>query len=220
MSTRHTTTGEGAGPVLRLPVSVIRPAPWDYKHHEEVRAQKLRANIERHARAHGTGQIETVLVRELGSGKYEVVNGKQRLKVLKGMGVKQVWAVNVGTITDEEAKRIDIELNETRFPRNEFAYARMVCDVVAKCGIGALDTLPVTEDEYQLARKTAATDFDARAVAIDKYNSTRSTQVKFSLTIPEQGARRIYDAIVAALDKAGVWHHTLGTKSNEIVEAE
>jgi len=220
MSATRATKGNSTGPLLLLPVSAIRPAPWDYKHHEQGRALKLRANIQRHARTHGTGQIETVLVRELGKGRYEVVNGKQRLKVLKGMGVKQVWAVNAGKITDDEAKRIDIELNETKFPRNEFAYARMVCDVVAKCGVGALSTLPVTEDEYQLARKTAATDFDTRAAAIEKYNSTRATQVKFLLCVPEQGARRIYDAIVAALDKAGVWHHSLGTKSNEIVEAE
>lgn len=84
-------------------------AGWNYKTNNEELAEKLANNIKRN------GQIENIIIRELQTGFYEVVNGNHRLDVLKSIGYSDVYCYNLGFITENQAKRIAIETNETKF---------------------------------------------------------------------------------------------------------
>lgn len=93
----------------KIQISNLELALWNYKEDDAKLQAKLVKNIE------SNGQVENIVVREIGEGKYEVVNGNHRLKAFREIGLSYVMAYNLGRISDEKAKRIAIELNETRF---------------------------------------------------------------------------------------------------------
>lgn len=92
-----------------IPIDRLVKAGWNYKTNNEELAEKLANNIKRN------GQIENIIIRELQTGFYEVVNGNHRLDVLKSIGYSDVYCYNLGFITENQAKRIAIETNETKF---------------------------------------------------------------------------------------------------------
>lgn len=92
-----------------LSITKLVPAEWNYKNFSALRMQKLENNIKRN------GQLETIIVRELEDGNYEVVNGNHRLEVFKTLGFQDVKVCNLGKISLKQAQRIALETNETRF---------------------------------------------------------------------------------------------------------
>lgn len=92
-----------------FPIDILVKADWNYKTEDEKRSSKLRESIKRH------GQIETMHVRKLESGYYEVVNGNHRLDDMIILGIKFVIAYDHGNISEAEAKRIALQTNELRF---------------------------------------------------------------------------------------------------------
>ncbi|RLG71284.1 MAG: hypothetical protein DRO04_00035 [Candidatus Iainarchaeum archaeon] len=106
--------------IIILPVDALRPAPWNYKHQDNEMQQKLENNIRRN------GVLLPCLVREIGDGLYEVVDGNHRLLAYEHLGITRVACVNLGAISAAEAKRIAIEINETRFPAADTLLAEIV----------------------------------------------------------------------------------------------
>lgn len=95
-----------------LPLSVLCKAEWNYKEENSELSEKLLANFQKN------GQIENIIVRELANGLYEVVNGNHRLDVMRDLAYTDVQVFNLGAITEEEAYRISLETNETKFHAN------------------------------------------------------------------------------------------------------
>ena len=62
---------------IEVPIDKLVKADWNYKTEDDKKQEKLKENIKRN------GQIENILIRELDTGYYEVVNGNHRLSVLK-----------------------------------------------------------------------------------------------------------------------------------------
>jgi len=98
-----------------IPIEKLKKAPWNYKRNDEERSRKLEANLRRN------GQIINLNVRSLKDGFYEVIDGNHRLEALKAIGQKKVIAFNHGTLTEAEAKRIAVEINETQFLNDSVA---------------------------------------------------------------------------------------------------
>lgn len=127
-----------------FPIDILRKAPWNYKEEDEYKSVKLKNNIER------IGQVENIQVRELEDGFYEVVNGNHRLEDMLALGKKWVMAYDHGQISREEAKRIAIETNETRFPHDIGALAGILKELDEHFGTEDLEvTMPYTPDEFQ-----------------------------------------------------------------------
>lgn len=95
-------------------------AVWNYKLEDEALTEKLIENMKRN------GQIENIIVRELETGFYEVVNGNHRYEALKALESKEVIAYNLGKITLQEAQRIAIETNETKFQTDQIKLAGVI----------------------------------------------------------------------------------------------
>lgn len=92
--------------LMMVPIDKIVPAEWNFKEDDEEKARKLAENIRRN------GQIKNCNVRELGDGRYEMIDGNHRLIAFKQLGIKWVLAYNHGPISKEEAIRIAHEVTE------------------------------------------------------------------------------------------------------------
>ena len=125
----------------KVDIKGLLKAKWNYKYDDKQKAESLRKNIERN------GQIENIVVRELTPGRFEIVNGNHRLDAFLALGFKDVQAFNLGKISLAAAKRVAIELNETRFPTDQISLAETIGEIVKEFGIADLGSLPFTNEE-------------------------------------------------------------------------
>ena len=127
-----------------LELNKLVKADWNYKTEDSFKKKKLIENIKRN------GQIENILVRLLDTGYWEVVNGNHRYDALVDMGKRKVVVYDLGEITQEQAIRIAIETNETKFDSDQVRLSELVSELEGKFGFDdLLETLPYTEDELQ-----------------------------------------------------------------------
>lgn len=125
-----------------LPIGVLVKASWNYKADDDVILEKLTENMRRN------GQIENIIVRELGGGQYEIVNGNHRLDAMRTLGMKTVKCYNLGSISEAQAKRIAVETNETRFPSNDDSLNNLLLELTTEFDIDDLiETLPFDYDD-------------------------------------------------------------------------
>lgn len=121
----------------QIEINKLVKAKWNYKKDDDNLLAKLKENIVRN------GQIENIIVRELGNEKFEVVNGNHRIDAFMDAGISDIYAFNLGTITDSQAKRIAIETNETRFESNIIALNKLLYNLTLDFDVeDLLQTLP------------------------------------------------------------------------------
>lgn len=130
---------------VMLPVAKLVKAAWNYKDEDEEMTAKLTANILRN------GQIENLIVRELKTGFYEVVNGNHRYDVLVHLGMSEAMCFNLGPVSLAQAQRIAIETNETRFASDDYRLAEIVRKVAAE----------FEEEDYKASMPFSDEEFDA-----------------------------------------------------------
>lgn len=124
-------------------------AVWNYKEDNADLAAKLAENIKRN------GQIENILIRELDTGFYEVVNGNHRYDALKLLGVEEVIAYDLGKISTSHAMRIAVETNETRFESNDERLRKVLGEIAQEFTMDDLAaTMPF--NDAQLAKMFGA----------------------------------------------------------------
>jgi hypothetical protein len=123
--------------MLEIPISRLRKAPWNYKKDDKELAAKLKANIRRN------GQLENIVVREIEPGIFEIVNGNHRHDAMKDLGFETVTCANLGEIDLDSAKRVAVELNETRFESDSQRLSELMVGLVGRFGKeDVLDTSP------------------------------------------------------------------------------
>ena len=136
-----------------IEMSKLVKADWNYKEENKTLTEKLKENIKRN------GQIENIIIRELDTGFYEVVNGNHRLSVLKDLKQKKVHWYNLGKISDVKAQKIAIETNETNFSNDPVKLAGLVKELTTKFDIEELaETMPY--NEAQLSEMIKLNDFN------------------------------------------------------------
>jgi len=125
-----------------LPLTKLVKADWNYKQDDEELTKKLVENIKRN------GQIENLIVRELDTGFYEVVNGNHRFAALGIIGVEKAVVYDLGKVSQSEAYRLAIETNETKFLADHVKLAKLVKDMSADFTLEDLvQTLPYSPQE-------------------------------------------------------------------------
>jgi ParB-like chromosome segregation protein Spo0J len=138
---------------ITLPIEKLVAAQWNYKTDDEEKENKLLANIKRN------GQLENIIVRELETGFFEVVNGNHRLTVFEKLEYPSVHCFNLGKISVAAAERIAVETNETRFPTDSVKLASVLREIIDEFGLkNAEETLPFNEAELNAFNKLL--DFD------------------------------------------------------------
>ncbi len=129
---------------VQIPLDKLVKAEWNYKEEDEFLSERLKENIKRN------GQIENIIIRELDTGYYEVVNGNHRYDVMKDLGHKEIIAYNLGKINEESAIRKAIETNETKFTVNQITYSKLLKQLNEMYPIEDLaKTIPISEEEIK-----------------------------------------------------------------------
>lgn len=168
-----------------IPIDKLVKAGWNYKENNQELAEKLANNIKRN------GQIENIIVRELDTGFYEVVNGNHRLDVLSSIGFDKVFCFNLGNISEVQAKRIAIETNETKFNSKNSELESIMLEIVEDFDIeDIVNTMPFSEEEIDKMIHFASIvdnegEGDLHEVEeIDEFNKQFNMSMKFD-TIEE-----------------------------------
>ena len=128
-------------------------AEWNYKTDDDARLQVLINNIKEN------GQLENIIVRELGDGRYECVNGNHRLEAFKALNYEKVLVYNLGTIPLRKAKKIAVQTNETKFDANSLKLAEIITDISEEFTLQEMvNTMPYTVEDINNFK--AVVDFD------------------------------------------------------------
>jgi hypothetical protein len=143
-------------------INLLVKAKWNYKIDDHERTEKLKNNIKLN------GQIENIIVRNFGKGKFEIVNGNHRLDAMKELKIKKVMVFDCGDISLTKAKRIAIETNETIFDSDPFKLAETIVAVMKDIPIDELIlTMPYTEEDLMGFGKLLDFDWDQFAGSDD-----------------------------------------------------
>ena len=127
--------------IEQIKTTKIRPALWNYKTDNKGLTLKLINNIKRN------GFVELVLVRQVSNG-YEVVNGCHRLYAAQFLKLESVPCYDLGPITLNQAKRIAVETNETRFESDTQKLSNILADILDNFDTSDLaNTLPFINQE-------------------------------------------------------------------------
>lgn len=141
---------------ISLPIDKMVKADWNYKTEHKELSEKLVSNIKRN------GQIENLLVRELETGFYEVVNGNHRYDALKALGFEEAIVYNLGKITLAHAQRVAIETNETKFGTDVMKLSDLIGEISqAYDRDDLLATMPYSAKELDNMLDLVNYDFEA-----------------------------------------------------------
>lgn len=128
---------------VSIPIADLIKASWNYKTDDPAKAKILKANIQRN------GQIENILVRDIGD-KFEVVNGNHRLDAMIELGIPEAICYNLGGISDEQAYRIAVETNETRFDSDPDKLGALLSGLMDSFDVSELlETIPFSVDDIE-----------------------------------------------------------------------
>lgn len=180
---------------IDLPVDKLVSADWNYKKDDEAKQEKLVNNIKRN------GQVENIIVRQLETGFYEVINGNHRLKAFKGIGCESVHVYNTGKISDAKARRLAIETNETRFETDTIKLAELIKEISEEFpALAEEGTMPFSAEEMQNMTEMLGFDWDQfsseQEGAEDGSDGNEMKKIIISVT-PDK-----YDAVKASIESA------------------
>ncbi len=170
--------------VRLIPAELLIKADWNYKEHDEVLQQKLGANIRRN------GQLQNIIVRDIETGFFEVVNGNHRVDEVSAAGYRFVLVYDLGCISLAHAQRIAVETNETRFKTDGVRLAELMKEVSATFDLADLAaTMPY--NEQQLTDMSRLLDFDWNDFqAQERREASREKEEQkgktIELTVPEE----------------------------------
>lgn len=128
-------------------------ADWNYKKNDEFLQQQLVNNMRLN------GQVENIIVRDLGNGSFEIVNGNHRYEAFKELGYTNIIVCDLGLITLAQAKMCAYVTNETRFQNDEGLLFRILKDISSEISFEELTKIaPV--DELLLKHQIESLDFN------------------------------------------------------------
>lgn len=167
------------------------PADWNYKGEDVEIGEKLANNLKRN------GQIENIIVRELETGALEVVNGNHRYFAMKTLGAPRIFACNLGRISTEEAIRIAIETNETKFPTDNVKLGTLVKELAGQWTFEQLaQTMPYNEKTLGLMAELPDFKWDGYGGAGTPTEAADDEKFKvFKVSLPEDVHALVEDAV-------------------------
>lgn len=165
---------------IEIEVSKLVKADWNYKEEDPKMQKQLVENIRKN------GQLENIIVRQLGNGKYEVVNGNHRLDAFKELKFAKVTCCDVGEISEAHAARIAIETNETKFKSDNIKLAQLLENIKSDFDITELQkTMPFSLDEMTNMQSLIKFDWNTSAMSSDSSLSSPDATVTKIPTIEQ-----------------------------------
>jgi len=183
---------------LKVQIDKIKPNNYnpkpDYNESEELKVEfeKIKNSLRVH------GQVDPLQVREV-KDYYELINGYHRLKAMEELGFKEAEIKNFGKISEEEAIKIALSMEELRIPLDIIETAKLVKRI--KDSEVGLEGLPYLEEEIK--QKIELLEFDWSR--FEGEVNTLAPDVKtLSIIVTEEQREVILRAIKRVMDEDGV----------------
>jgi len=131
--------------------NTYNPKP-DFNSTDELKVEfgKIKESLRIH------GQIDPVLVREIETDKYELINGYHRWMAMKELKFTEVEIKNLGIMSKEDAIKKALSTEELRVPLDVIEVAKLIKQVAdSEAG---LEGLPYLQEEIE--KKIALLEFD------------------------------------------------------------
>ena len=87
--------------IEQVPINQLTPNPYNTNVVSPDNEEKIKESLRRF------GQFKPILVREQEEG-FEIIGGEHRWRAAKELGLDKVAVINLGEISDEEAKKISL----------------------------------------------------------------------------------------------------------------
>jgi len=172
---------------IEIDIEKLVKAEWNYKEEDAELQQKLVNNIK------ANGQIENIIIRELDTGFYEVVNGNHRYDALKELGFDKAIAYNLGKVSQAQARRIAISTNETKFKANQEKFIDLMNELIDEFSVEDLvQDMPYSEE--QLVNFKNLKEFDWKDPTNSKSDSDNDS-VKVTFHLPKDIAEGLQNQI-------------------------
>jgi len=170
-----------------VPLSSLVKASWNYKTDNQKMHEKLKTNLKRN------GQIINLIIRELPTGFYEVVNGNHRYDVLVELKKESAHCFNLGPVNEETAIRLAVETNETNFDSDTVKLGSLLGQLSTTFDMDDLiSTMPYSQPEFEGLIKMSEFSWDNFGQSNDDDKKEQNLQkdgdekwVDLTLKLPE-----------------------------------
>jgi len=195
--------------------NTIAANPWNPNRMTDATFEKVKRSIVEH------GFVDPVTVREIESG-YEIVDGENRWRAAKALGIAAIPVANLGPISDHKAKKLTIIYNELRGAPEPDLLAQVLADLANEQTLDSLVLdLPMTMLEIDtLIKSTEAYDWALPDLPPERSASSTPTNAAHELrvfalgTVREQITLTLTNHLVTEFNNSAAG---LGTQNAEMV---
>ena len=173
-----------------ISISSLDPAPWNSNKMDDLMLSRLQSNMQKY------GILEHLVVRNQPGGRFQVVNGNQRLIALENLGYTHVSCFVVD-LDDAHAKLLSQALNHIHGQDDLGLRAEVLRGVLASIDESeVLKILPETRESLQAFASLGKTDMAAHLKAWQTAQAARLKHLQVQLTpaqmeVVEEALRRI-----------------------------
>ena len=181
------------GRAIRVNVEDVVPNPWNPNRMSEEDLVKEAASFEKF------GFVNPIIVRSYGDGLYQIIDGEQRWKTAKKLGMSEVDAYDISPIGDHEAQQLTYILNELRGKPQEDKLAELLKGLLAHATLDDLvAVMPLTKEEFGKAAKLPEFDWNKFGDDVEKQAAGQWKERVFRL--PTAAAETLDEALRRAKD--------------------
>lgn len=162
--------------LVEIPIEQLHGAPWNANHMEEGMMERLRESVRRY------GLVENLVVRPLGPGRYEVLSGNQRLRLLRDLGMSAVPCFVVA-VDDAHARLLAQALNHVRGQDDLGLKAELVRDILKT--IPEPEVMALLPESAGSLRSLASLGQESMAAGLQSWQHAREARLRnllFKLT--------------------------------------
>lgn len=145
-------TGQDSTALVEVPLAKLEPHPANANLMSDDLRKKLAANIRR------SGKYPPLIVRPIGDGQFQLLDGEQRWHVLRDLGETHAWCVT-WKCSNEDALLLLATLNRLEGQDVPGRRAALVAELSAQQSLAELARL-LPEDEAELSATLALADLD------------------------------------------------------------
>ncbi len=162
--------------LVEIPIEQLQGAPWNANQMDEGMMERLRESVRRY------GLVENLVVRPLGPGRYEVLSGNQRLKLLRELGMPAAPCFVVA-VDDANARLLAQALNRVRGEDDLGLKAELIREVLK--AIPEAEVTALLPESASSLRSLAALGRESLAAGLQRWQQARESRLRnllFKLT--------------------------------------
>lgn len=189
--------------IKRVPIDKVRPNPWNpAKQNEEQLIQRAMKSIA------DIGFCGAVIVRQRYDGHtnqpfYEIVDGEHRYIALKKMDAEECTIINLGEMTEHEAKMLTLNMNLIQGEMLAVDVANLLREVVDDLPAIEMERLSVLDDA-ELKELLAVAEIDWERFATQDESTRIVNSIRRVFVFKPDAHRIIVQGLARAMERQDV----------------